>query len=291
MIRCVADIMMTNFTIVDVLAGLRHVQHRAVENQFDNLVVMESTKVVGVLTYWDLVKSHPNRIVADAMSDQFIYIAPDTPVWKAKEIFDKACIELLLVGDQQELVGIVNKAIIYAEISKHCDLLTGLYKSDYIYYQAMELINRGSAIAFIFLDINNFGQIDKEYGHINGDQILQEIGMLLKTNMTEETYLARFGGDEFLVLTPYNIKQCCILAQKLVNDIMCHQFAVDIPVTISAGIANAQGNECSEDLFSKDLFSNLLKLINLASLASTQAKKDKSEFIIANNSCFSKGSS
>jgi diguanylate cyclase (GGDEF)-like protein len=255
----------------------------AVENQFDNLVVMESDKVVGVLTYWDLVKSHPNRIVADAMSDQFIYIAPDTPVWKAKEILDKDCVEILLVGDQQELVGIVNKAIIHVEISRHCDLLTGLYKSDYIYYQAMKLINRGSSIAFIFLDINNFGQIDKEYGHINGDRILQEIGMLLKTNMTEETYLARFGGDEFLVLTPYNVEQCCTFAQKLVSDVMGHHFAKDIPVTISAGIANQRENEYPEDLFS-----NLLKLINFASLASTQAKKNKSEFSIANNSCFSK---
>lgn len=282
MIRCVADIMMTDFPVVDVLEGLRHVQQMAVKNQFDSLAVMESNKVVGVLTYWDLVKSHPNRIVADAMSDQFIYIDPGMSVWEAQKIIDQECVELLLVKDHQVLVGIVNKSIIRTEMSKHCDLLTGLYKSEYIYYNAMKLIDCGSAIALVFLDINNFGRIDKDYGHISGDRILQEIAMLLKANMTEQTYLSRFGGDEFLVLTPYTLEQCCGLAEKLVNDVMCHHFYQDIPVTISAGIANKQGNEHSEDIFS-----NLLELINLASLASTKAKKDKAEFIIAKNSSFS----
>ena len=89
MIRCVSDIMVTDFPVVDVLAGVRQVQHMTVENQYASLVVQEFNQVVGILTYWDLVEAHPNRIVADAMSDQVIYIAPAMPVWEAQEILDQ----------------------------------------------------------------------------------------------------------------------------------------------------------------------------------------------------------
>ncbi len=278
MTRCVADIMMTKFPVVDALAGLRYVRNMAVENQFDSLAVMESNKVVGVLTYWDLVRSHPNRIAADAMSDRFMYIDPDMSVWRAKEIFDEQRLQLLLVGNQQKLIGILNKSLVYTEIGKHCDLLTGLYKSDYIYHHATRLINDGSTISLIFFDINNFGRIDKDYGHINGDRILQEIAALLKQHMTEQTYLARFGGDEFLVLTPYPITECCEWAKEILACVMSHQFYQGIPVTISAGIIQNQIQEYSENVSS-----TLAHLINLASLASTKAKKDQLDFFVVND--------
>jgi diguanylate cyclase (GGDEF)-like protein len=278
MIRCVADIMIRDFPVVDSLAGLRHVQNRAVENEFGSLVVMESNKVVGVLNYWDLVKSHPNRIVADAMSEKFMYIAPEMTVWEAKEMFDEHCVELLLIGNQKAVCGMVNKPLIDAEIGQHCDLLTGLYRSDYIYYQAIKLLHDGSAISFIFLDVNNFGRIDKEYGHIHGDKILQEISALLKSKMNEQTYLSRFGGDEFLVLTPYNVDECCSFAENLLHSVVCHHFYKDIPVTISAGIARK-----SDEGNLEDPFSSLLQMVNRASLASTKAKKNKSELVVADD--------
>jgi len=54
--------------------------------------------------------------------------------------------------------------------------------------------------AFIFLDIDNFKQINDFYGHSVGDEILIEIAKRLQTSMGKDTLIARFGGDEFAII-------------------------------------------------------------------------------------------
>ncbi|XER05347.1 hypothetical protein SRRS_08290 [Sporomusa rhizae] len=279
MMRYICDIMIRKFIIVDVLDGLRYIQSLVSEDRFDGFPVMEENQVVGVLTYRNLLQSHPNRIAADAMTDQFAYIDAYSSVWKAKEIFDSSNTELLLVQDNKQLVGIVTKALLEGELGKHFDLLTGLPKSDFIYYRAIRLIESNQEMSLAFFDVNNFGIIDKEYGHIAGDIVLKELGTVLTDNMTDETYVARFGGDEFLVLTPYDADQCHRFAQTLLQAISQHTFHNNIPITVSAGIVERKESQVN----SKNIFRIVSNLINLASLASTRAKKDKCELSIVTN--------
>lgn len=277
--RYICDIMIRKFIIVDVLDGLRYIQSLVSEDRFDGFPVMEDNQVVGVLTYKKLLQSHPNRIAADAMTDQFAYIDAYSSVWKAKEIFDSSNTELLLVQDNKQLAGIVTKSLLEGELGKHIDLLTGLPKSDFIYYRAIRLIESDQEMSLAFFDVNNFGIIDKEYGHIAGDIVLKELGTVLKNNMTDQTYVSRFGGDEFLVLTPYDEDKCHRFAQTLLQAISQHTFHNNIPVTVSAGIVERKESQVN----SKNIFRIVSNLINLASLASTRAKKDKCELSIVTN--------
>lgn len=279
MIRYVFDIMIKKYSTVNVLDGLRSIQSRISENHCDGFPVMEDDQVVGVLTYKNLLQAHPNRIAADAMSDHIVYIDAHSSIWKAKEIFDTGSTELLLVRDNNQLVGIITKSFLETELGKHFDLLTGLPKSDFIYYNAMRLIENNQEMSFAFFDVNNFGLIDKQHGHIAGDIILKELGTILRTNMTEQTYVSRFGGDEFLVLTPYYVDQCYTFTQNLLRVISRHPFHKNIPVTVSAGIVESK--EIQEN--SQNVLGTISNLINLASLASTKAKKDKCELSIATN--------
>lgn len=279
MMRHVSDIMLRKFFIVDVLDGLRYIQSLVTDGRCDGFPVMENNQVVGVLTYKNLLQSHPNRIAADAMTDQFTYIDAYSSIWKAKEIFDTSKTEMLLVQDNKQLVGIVTGALVEAELGKHFDLLTGLPKSDFIYYRAARLIEANQKMSLAFFDVNNFGIVDKEYGHIAGDIVLKELGTVLKTNMTEQTAVARFGGDEFLVLTPYDVDKCYIFAQNLLKAISHHTFHNNIPITVAAGIAERKESQVG----SKNIFRTISNLINLASLASTRAKKDKCQLSIVTN--------
>ena len=68
MMRKVSEIMMKDYTTVDALWGIRRVQDIAEENKTDCFPVTDNGKIIGVLTRNDLIKSHPNRIVLDAMS-------------------------------------------------------------------------------------------------------------------------------------------------------------------------------------------------------------------------------
>lgn len=279
MIRYVFDIMIKKYSTVNVLDGLCSIQSRISENHCDGFPVMEDDQVVGVLTYKALLQAHPNRIAADAMSDHIVYIDAHSSIWKAKEVFDTGSTELLLVQDNNQLVGIITKSVLETELGKHFDLLTELPKSDFIYYNAMRLIENNQEMSFAFFDVNNFGLIDKQYGHIAGDIILKELGTILRTNMTEQTYVSRFGGDEFLVLTPYCVEQCYDFAQNLLRAISRFPFHQNIPVTVSAGIVESK--EIQEN--SQNVLCTISNLINLASLASTKAKKDKCELRIATN--------
>lgn len=273
--KSVLEIMLKNFKHIDLLEGVKVAQDLVVKKGIDFFPVVDQERLVGILTYRHLIGVHPNRIVADAMSQSIISIPSSTPLWHAKEILETEELDVLLVIDNNKLLGIVTKTQIYTELGKHVDLLTQLYKSDYIYYYAKKLINDKQNAAIIFIDINDFGYIDKKYGHIQGDIILKEIASLLKNNIPSDTYVCRFGGDEFVVLTPYYIDKCIKLTEELLNKIADFVFSNGIRVNASAGIATI------DNILSSNLDSAVYELVNEASLASTMAKKKKSLFYVA----------
>jgi diguanylate cyclase (GGDEF)-like protein len=86
------------------------------------------------------------------------------------------------------------------------DHLTGLYHSGYLRERLQEEIFRcrreGGRFAIIFLDLDHFKMVNDEYGHIVGDKVLKHITMTLKEAVRGNETLARFGGDEFLLLMP-----------------------------------------------------------------------------------------
>lgn len=55
--------------------------------------------------------------------------------------------------------------------------------------------------ALLFLDIDHFKQVNDQYGHDNGDLLVQQIAKRLCSSLRESDTLARFGGDEFVIIT------------------------------------------------------------------------------------------
>ncbi|XEQ94777.1 hypothetical protein SCACP_36760 [Sporomusa carbonis] len=217
-------------------------------------------------------KDLPNRIVADAMTGRFIYAEPDMPLWHASETLEQDKLSALLAREQDLLKGLVTPAIIKQELGKHTDLLTGLYRTDYLYYHALKLMSSGREISVAFADIDNFGEINKRYGHVKGDLILKEFGALLQAHTPPETILCRFGGDEFIILMSCSRETLAAFAHKLRQAVAGYTFPDNIPVTMSVGVATA-GRMSDRSLPHGRL---LASLINKASLASTSAKKDNS---------------
>lgn len=277
MISCVSNIMTKKIYTIDAYDGICKAERTMDEKDINCIPVMHNGKLVGILTSKDMRKAHPNRIVADAITKKVISVTPDTSLWKAKQVFEENRIETLLVEEKGSLVGLVTKTCLYAELGKHSDLLTGLYRSDYIYHMGMELLAKGFEISAIFIDLNKFGQIDKEFGHAQGDVILKELGMLLKSHSHGDTYLCRFGGDEFVVLTQYKLDKCMALAEILLKAISTHKYTNNINVTASAGIAGGRRKDARAYNHSE----MITDLINLASLASTKAKKEKTKLVVA----------
>ena len=86
------------------------------------------------------------------------------------------------------------------------DSLTGLFTRRFFENRLQEEINRCSRENNIFtvvlLDLDNFKKINDSYGHIEGDRILVEFSKTLKKNVRKSDVVARWGGDEFIILFP-----------------------------------------------------------------------------------------
>ena len=268
----VSNVMETNLFTISKNESISKAQILMRENRIGCLPVMnEDKQLVGIITTWDAMMSDPGDIVADVMTVPVICIEPATSIWEAKEIMEENNIERLLVLEGEKLAGLVTKTRLFSEVAKHYDILTKLNKIDYLIYQGSRLLKKGIEISIIFMDLDGFGDIDKKYGHMFGDSILRELGDLLTESVPKCCYVCRYAGDEFAVLTPYDKGKCKELAVKLLKTISMQVYGADkVSVSASAGIA---GTRCSPGRPYQDYAGHMRELLNLASLASTKAKR------------------
>lgn len=132
------------------------------------------------------------------------------------------------------------------------DELTGLMNRRELNLRAPELINQAKRythnIALLMIDIDHFKKINDAYGHLEGDRVLKELGQKLQKFGRQTDLIARFGGEEFILLLPdTNKNDAKIFAQRL------HQLISGIevnhtPVTISIGITMTDGSHSLHDL-------------------------------------------
>ncbi len=86
------------------------------------------------------------------------------------------------------------------------DSLTGLYNramiSDRLVYTLAEAKESGDFVAVLFIDLDKFKEVNDVKGHHTGDRVLQIAAKRLSTSVKAGTDLARWGGDEFVVVLP-----------------------------------------------------------------------------------------
>lgn len=94
----------------------------------------------------------------------------------------------------------------YRELAKRDDL-TGLYNDRFFNQKLTEEVEaaeqKGTDLSLIFLDLDRFKGVNDRYGHLVGSQTLREIGLALAAAVPEkQAWVARYGGDEFVVIAP-----------------------------------------------------------------------------------------
>lgn len=102
-------------------------------------------------------------------------------------------------------------------------------------------------LSLIMFDIDYFKRINDNYGHNIGDEILIEAVNISKETIRESDYLARYGGDEFMIICPQTkAVEAENLAERLRKNIYEFSFSKDINISCSFGVAEFKNNE--EDL-------------------------------------------
>lgn len=87
------------------------------------------------------------------------------------------------------------------------DSLTGFYNQRFVHKLLPSLLSqmdrRSEKLSIAILDCDNFKAINDRYGHKKGDLVLQEFSALFSMSIRKSDIIARWGGDEFLLIAPY----------------------------------------------------------------------------------------
>jgi diguanylate cyclase len=105
----------------------------------------------------------------------------------------------------------------------------------------------GEQFSLILMDIDNFKRVNDDYGHKAGDKCLKEITKLIKSSLRQSDFLARFGGEELIViLKGSGVGDARNVAEKIRSCIERAHFCYKdekIPVTISLGVTEVMASD------------------------------------------------
>ena len=138
-------------------------------------------------------------------------------------------------------------------MSRH-DSLTGLLNrramEELLFAQLQRSVRGREPFAVMMLDLDHFKRVNDHYGHAVGDQALKHVAKLLRGSVREVDSLARFGGEEFVVLMPgASLVEAKPIAERL-RERLCATplLAADTTVALSISIGIAQWQGGGEDL-------------------------------------------
>ena len=121
----------------------------------------------------------------------------------------------------------------------HVDRLTHLYNRHYMITRLEEIPADGSQRFLAMSDIDNFKKINDTYGHNGGDEVLKAISGKMQA-VCQDCEIARWGGEEFLILSDKPLHEALSMLERLRSNIECEPVSFDgqeIHVTITIGIA------------------------------------------------------
>lgn len=152
-----------------------------------------------------------------------------------------------VIGFQSILRDVTERARLEAELARQAyhDSLTGLPNRSRLFDYLQEALQAcrqpGCAGALIFLDLDNFKVINDSLGHDIGDQALVEVGKRIRNCLQRDDFVARFGGDEFvLILRDTADDDAAAEVAQRIMDRLAQPFSLagrSVNITASLGIA------------------------------------------------------
>lgn len=146
---------------------------------------------------------------------------------------------LILDNSKDEIIKYANQ-----------DELTGLNNRRYGLTQMQQVLmaSNKQSLSVILLDLDLFKDINDNYGHEVGDQVLREVAQLLRGALSDEDILSRYGGEEFLIVLPQKSHgESLVVADRLRRNIAQHVIegvtGARLQITASLGLYTLTHNE------------------------------------------------
>jgi diguanylate cyclase (GGDEF)-like protein len=154
-----------------------------------------------------------------------------------------------LEGENLDLL-MQNRAL--SEISAR-DALTGLYNRWYVMEKIDSEMNRalrhGAPMSLLMLDLDHFKNVNDSFGHSVGDQVLKNVGQVLRESCRVYDVPGRYGGEEFCIVLPdTRVGNTTAVAERIRNRLASTQIPIgNTSVTVTASIGVAGMDSVSEE--------------------------------------------
>ncbi|MBU3819229.1 MAG: GGDEF domain-containing protein [Candidatus Faecalibacterium intestinavium] len=144
------------------------------------------------------------------------------------------------------------------------DSLTRLYNREYL-NRYLQYLTQGMMVhrrfSGMMIDINSFKAINDSYGHSEGDAALRKVGQALAETVTEQEVAARYGGDEFVVISKGDEAQIRVLAEQIRGAVrrLVQQDGCPYEITLSIGTAAFDPRLDTADSFLRQMDQNMYR--------------------------------
>lgn len=240
------------------------------------------------LRYYE-IKQDMNGPLKNYMTSPVITVPPDTSVKEALAFIKQKSFKRVVVKDDNDcLVGMIlqrdlisitynkwatlmrqfqdelqelnqvlaAKTQLYKQMASQ-DPLTKLYNrhkfAEIFASEFLTMKSRENDMSLLMLDIDHFKEINDNYGHNIGDEVLVEVSELILQQQRQTDVVCRWGGEEFLILLPSaNVDQALIIAENLRKKIAEVTFdEPELKITASLGVTQARTDEGLENLVAR----------------------------------------
>jgi diguanylate cyclase (GGDEF)-like protein len=201
----------------------------------------KDTKGVPIIILSGKISTKEKVFGLEAGADDYLPKPYDESELKARAY---ACLRTKILQDElREKNRRLEELLLNLETLAITDSLTGLYNRRYFESVIEKEFNRstryGDHTSCLMIDIDQFKKINDEYGHSAGDQVLKEIAIVMKNCLRKIDTMARWGGEEFVVLFPQTNKGGAFKAASriLTSVSTCKLSSGPEQITVSIGLA------------------------------------------------------
>ncbi len=238
--------------------------------------VLDGTALVGVLTREEAAAAGANALVSQAMRPIERTVAANEDVRVVADVFVAENLDFAPVLDGDTFLGVVTATMLLKELGRSYDPLTGLSWSDRLREWGHDQLQAGEELTIVFVDLDQFGQYNKRFGHIVGDKVLQGVAKYLRERIVPETdVLVRYGGDEFAIASVRPREEL----EEFAEELKAHMDELRIeespqPVTFSLGIHGGRRRRERENVHPSATLDNLINIASRNCQLAKQARVD-----------------
>jgi len=216
------DFLIQSFGVMIMVLAIFLINNRWLYSIFTSLFVSIGYFVFAAICFTDVPFSEFSAAVVHILIVIFLSCISSYSINYYKRVQYQNTIELLKMAENDALTGIYNKAKFNQEYERLAD----------------SVAQKDGCLAVVMFDIDDFKEINDQYGHLAGDGVLTDLTDVVRRNIHQSDVFARWGGGEFVLIFPdVQLRQAIEMTERLRKFIAEHIFEKIGQVTCSFGVA------------------------------------------------------